>query len=162
MNHARAYGATSATSPLAPMSIVRREPTASDVELDILFAGVCHSDLHTVRSEWSGTTYPCVPGHEIVGRVTRVGSAVTRFAAGQLCAVGVMVDSCAACANCQRGLEQYCRQDPTFTYNSPDLHGTAPMTYGGYSSRVVVSEKFCFQISDRLPPAAVAPLLCAG
>ena len=162
MSSTRAYGATSATAALAPLSIVRREPTAHDVELDILFCGVCHSDLHTVRSEWSGTTYPCVPGHEIVGRVTRVGSGVTRFAAGQLCAVGVMVDSCATCTNCQRGLEQYCRQDPTFTYNSPDRHGTAPMTYGGYSSRVVVSEKFCFRVSDQLQPAAVAPLLCAG
>jgi uncharacterized zinc-type alcohol dehydrogenase-like protein len=162
MSRARAYGAASASSPLAPVELDRREPTETDVELDILYCGVCHSDIHTSRSEWAGTIYPCVPGHEIVGRVTRVGGRVTRFAAGQLIAVGVMVDSCGACASCVAGDEQYCASDPTFTYNSTDRHGTAPVTYGGYSSRIVVDERFCLRLSERLDPAGAAPLLCAG
>jgi uncharacterized zinc-type alcohol dehydrogenase-like protein len=144
------------------MELERREPTETDVELAILYCGVCHSDIHTSRSEWTGTIYPCVPGHEIVGRAMRVGSRVTRFAAGQLMAVGVMVDSCGACASCAAGEEQYCATDPTFTYNSTDRHGTAPVTYGGYSSRIVVDERFCLRLSERLDPAAAAPLLCAG
>jgi alcohol dehydrogenase (NADP+) len=144
------------------MDIVRREPSGQDVELAILFCGVCHSDLHTVRSEWSGTKYPCVPGHEIVGRVTRVGANVRAFAPGQMAAVGVMVGSCGTCASCRERREQLCDKDPTFTYNSPDPHGTAPFTYGGYSSRIVVDEAFCFRLPDRLDPAAAAPLLCAG
>lgn len=159
---ARAYGASGPTSPLARLDIARREPLPTDVELEILYCGVCHSDLHTVRSEWEGTNYPCVPGHEIVGRVTRVGASVKGFTVGKLAAVGVMVDACRTCPSCREGLEQYCEKDPTFTYNSPDLHKTAPFTYGGYSSRIVVDQAFCLRVSDTLPSAAVAPLLCAG
>ena len=159
---ARAWAAADQSSPLAPLSIPRREPLDTDVEIGILFCGVCHSDLHASKSEWSGTIYPCVPGHEIVGRVTRVGRLVRGFTAGQMAAVGVMVDSCRACPSCTAGLEQYCVKDPTFTYNSPDPHGTAPITYGGYSSRIVVDERFCLRLPDGLDPAASAPLLCAG
>ncbi|MCC7009846.1 MAG: NAD(P)-dependent alcohol dehydrogenase [Acidobacteria bacterium] len=158
----RAYGALDKSAPLAPLTIERRDPTSRDVELDVLYCGVCHSDLHTVRSEWTGTHYPCVPGHEIVGRVRRVGNGVTRFVPGQLCAVGVMVDSCRTCRSCQDRLEQYCTGDPTFTYNSPDAHLPGQYTYGGYSRALVVDEHFCFRLSDVLDPAAAAPLLCAG
>jgi uncharacterized zinc-type alcohol dehydrogenase-like protein len=162
MTSVRAWGAVASTSPLARIDIPRRAPTPADVAIDILYCGVCHSDLHTVRSEWSGTNYPCVPGHEIVGRVTRVGERVRAVAPGQLVAVGVMVDSCGSCPHCAAGLEQFCDEDPTFTYNSADAHETAPFTYGGYSRRVVVNERFCLRLSDRLDPAASAPLLCAG
>jgi uncharacterized zinc-type alcohol dehydrogenase-like protein len=162
MNQVRAYGALDKSSPLSPLTIPRREPAATDVELEILFCGVCHSDVHASRSEWSGTIYPCVPGHEIVGRVTRVGPLVRRFSAGQMVAVGVIVDSCRVCPSCAAGMEQYCVPDPTFTYNSPDVHGTAPITYGGYSSRIVVDDKYCLRLPEGLDPAASAPLLCAG
>jgi uncharacterized zinc-type alcohol dehydrogenase-like protein len=163
MRSARAFAAFSATSPLAPHTIQRRDPKATDVAFDIEFCGVCHSDLHTVKSEWAGTVYPCVPGHELVGRVTEVGSAVTTFRVGDRVGVGCMVDSCRICASCSAGLEQYCdKGDTTFTYNSVDKHGAAPVTYGGYSSRITVDESFCLHIPENLPLDAAAPLLCAG
>ena len=163
MPEIRAYGAASATSPLAPMRIARRDPTARDVQIEILFCGVCHSDLHQVRDEWSGvnpTVFPCVPGHEIVGRVTAVGGAVTRFQPGDLAAVGCMVDSDRECPRCQAGRENTC---PTavFTYNGPDKH-LGGVTYGGYSSSVVVDEHFVLRVPENLDPAGAAPLLCAG
>jgi alcohol dehydrogenase (NADP+) len=163
MSTAAAFAAYDPTSPLRPFSFERREPGLRDVQLDILYCGVCHSDLHTVRSEWSPPTYPCVPGHEIVGRVTAVGDEVTAFAVGALAAVGCMVDACRTCGSCRAGLEQYCdRNETTYTYNSKDRRGPGPVTYGGYSSRIVVDEAFCLRVSDRLPLAAAAPLLCAG
>ena len=161
MHATKAYAAQSESSPLAPFSIKRREPTATDVQIEILFCGVCHSDLHTARGEWGGTVYPCVPGHEIVGRVTKVGGSVKGFKEGDLAAVGCMVDSDRTCPNCQDGLEQYCDSRATFTYNSPDKH-TGGNTYGGYSKAIVVDEAFVLRISDKLDLAATAPLLCAG
>jgi uncharacterized zinc-type alcohol dehydrogenase-like protein len=158
---ARSYAAPSATAALAPLSIARREPTATDVEIEILFCGVCHSDLHTARSEWPGTLYPCVPGHEIVGRVTRVGRSVTKFKPGDLSAVGCMVDSCRACPNCQAGLEQYCLAFPVLTYNGPDKF-LGGHTFGGYSTSIVVDEAFVLRVPAGLHLAATAPLLCAG
>src|SRR5262245_9372652 len=161
MTTTRAFAAASKTSPLAPSSIPRREPTERDVQLDIHYCGVCHSDLHTVRGEWDAawpTTYPCVPGHEIVGRVTKVGPKVTKFKPGDLVAVGCMVDSCGRCGGCRAGLEQYCDVGGTiFTYNAPDPHKTAPVTYGGYSERIVVTENFVLRVPDKLDPAATAP-----
>ena len=165
MTSIRAFAATSAKAGLAQSSIPRREPGPTDVEFEILFCGVCHSDLHTVRNEWAAwpTAYPCVPGHEIVGRVTRVGAKVSKFKPGALAAVGCMVDSCGTCASCKESLEQYCDNGATtFTYNSPDKHKTAPMTYGGYSERIVVDEKFVLRVSDKADLASTAPLLCAG
>jgi uncharacterized zinc-type alcohol dehydrogenase-like protein len=154
------YAAHSRTSPLEPFRFERRNPGPNDVQIEILYCGVCHSDLHTVRNEWAGTTYPVVPGHEIVGRVVRVGDQVSRFRAGDLAAVGCMVDSCRHCPNCAEGLEQYC-DDKILTYNSPDeLLGT--MTYGGYSNQIVVDQYFALSVSPRLDPAGTAPLLCAG
>ena len=155
------YAGTSPTSPLAPLHFERREPTATDVAIEILFCGVCHSDLHTVRNEWGGAVYPCVPGHEIVGRVTQVGAAVTRFQVGDLAAVGCMVDSCHECPACKEDLEQFCEKGATFTYNSPDKH-THGVTYGGYSDRIVVDESFTLSVPANLDLAATAPLLCAG
>jgi hypothetical protein len=143
MYNAKAYSAASATSPLAATKIARRDPTEHDVQLEILFCGICHSDLHTVRNEWSGvmpTVYPCVPGHEIVGRVTKVGSAVTRFNTGDIAAVGCLVDSDRTCPECEAGLEQFCRNG-TLTYNSRDKH-LGGITHGGYSDSVVVDERF--------------------
>ena len=160
----KAYAAQNAKSPLAPFTCTRREPLATDVEIDILYCGVCHSDLHQARDEWhefAPTAYPCVPGHEIVGRVSKVGRGVTKFKAGDLAAVGCMVDSCRACPNCAKGLEQYCRHFPTLTYNSPDKH-SGGVTYGGYSEKIVVDEAFTLKVSDKLNLAATAPLLCAG
>jgi uncharacterized zinc-type alcohol dehydrogenase-like protein len=157
----RAYAAQSPTSPLAPHSIVRREPTASDVEIEILFCGVCHSDLHFARNEWGFTQYPVVPGHEILGRVTRVGAKVTKFKAGDLASVGCLVDSCRTCAHCKDGLEQYCMGGATFTYNGEDKH-LGGMTFGGYSEKVVVDEAYTLKVPANLDPAAAAPLLCAG
>lgn len=163
MSPTHAFAAFDATSHFAPFEIERREPGAGDVEIDVLYCGVCHSDLHTARGEWTGTVYPCVPGHEIVGRVTRVGSEVKGFEVGGLAAVGCMVDSCGECPSCREGLEQYCDRDAvTWTYNSPDKHHAGPVTYGGYSARVVVDQRFCLRVSDKLNLAAVAPLLCAG
>lgn len=161
---ARAFGAQSADADLAPLSIIRREPREQDVQIEILYCGVCHSDLHQVRDEWHEampTVYPCVVGHEIVGRVTNVGGAVTKFKVGDLAAVGCMVDSCRTCDNCREGLEQYCEKIATFTYNSEDtiLGG---VTYGGYSQSIVVDEAFVLKVSDKLDPAGTAPLLCAG
>jgi uncharacterized zinc-type alcohol dehydrogenase-like protein len=160
-NQARSYAAQSATSPLAPLAIDRREPTASDVEIEILYCGVCHSDLHTARNEWPGTMYPCVPGHEIVGRITRVGSEVAKFQVGDLAAVGCLVDSCRTCAHCQAGLEQYCLAFPTFTYNGRDKFLGGP-TFGGYSTNIVVDQAFVLRVPAGLDLAATAPLLCAG
>jgi alcohol dehydrogenase (NADP+) len=160
----KAYAAQAATAPLAPFSLTRREPLPTDVAIEILFCGVCHSDLHQVRNEWrdaAPTVYPCVPGHEIVGRVTKVGSKVTKFMIGDLAAVGCMVDSCRTCANCRRGLEQYCEKFPTLTYNGPDKH-SGGVTYGGYSDSIVVDEAFTLKVSRKLNLAATAPLLCAG
>jgi uncharacterized zinc-type alcohol dehydrogenase-like protein len=158
----KGYAAESATSPLAPFAFERRDPGPADVQIDILFCGVCHSDLHTARGEWGGTRYPCVPGHEIVGRVAAAGGRVARFKPGDLVGVGCMVDSCRTCASCAEGLEQYCEKGFTGTYNGPE-QGTGANTYGGYSNRIVVDEKYVLKI--RHPEsqlAAVAPLLCAG
>ena len=163
MSNAKAYSAASATSPLARTTVARRDPTPHDVEIEILFCGICHSDLHTVRNEWSGvmpTVYPCVPGHEIVGRVTRVGSAVTRYKPGDLAAVGCMVDSDRTCHECGAGLEQCC-PNTILTYNSPDKH-LGGVTYGGYSDSIVVDEHFVLRVPAGLDPAGAAPLLCAG
>jgi alcohol dehydrogenase (NADP+) len=163
MYNTKAYSATSATSPLAPATIPRRDPTEHDVQIDILFCGICHSDLHQVRNEWSGvmpTVYPCVPGHEIVGRVTKVGSAVTKFKTGDLAAVGCMVDSDRTCPECQAGLEQFC-PNFTLTYNFPDKR-LGGVTYGGYSDSVVVDERFVLRVPSNLDLAGTAPLLCAG
>ena len=164
MYHAKAYAVASATSPFAAVSIPRRATTDRDVRIEILYCGICHSDLHQVRDEWHSvmpTTYPCVPGHEIVGRVTGVGEAVTKFTPGDLVGVGCMVDSDHVCLHCQSDVEQFCR-NATFTYNSPDKHGTAPVTYGGYSESIVVDERFVLRVPSNLDLAGVAPLLCAG
>jgi alcohol dehydrogenase (NADP+) len=163
MYNAKAYSAASATSPLVSSTIARREATENDVQIEILFCGICHSDLHQVRNEWSGfmpTVYPCVPGHEIVGRVTRVGSAVSKFKAGDLAAVGCMVDSDHTCAECKAGFEQFC-PNLVLTYNAPDKH-TGGVTYGGYSDSIVVDERFVLRVPPNLNPAGAAPLLCAG
>ena len=163
MYKAKAYSVSSATSPFASTTIERRDPTESDVQIEILFCGICHSDLHQARNEWSGvmpTVYPCVPGHEIVGRVTKVGSAVTKFKPGDLAAVGCMVDSDGTCPECKAGLEQFCR-NMTLTYNFPDKH-TGGVTYGGYSDSVVVAERFALRAPTNLDLAGTAPLLCAG
>ncbi|MEP6915724.1 MAG: NAD(P)-dependent alcohol dehydrogenase, partial [Acidobacteriota bacterium] len=165
MTNTRAFAATSSTAPLSAATIPRRDPAPGDVEIEILFCGVCHSDLHMARNEWAAwpTTYPCVPGHEIVGRVTAVGADVTTFKPGDHAAVGCMVGSCRTCPSCLAGLEQYCDTGGTiFTYNSPDPHGTAPATYGGYSDRIVVNQHFVLRLSPKLDLAAAAPLLCAG
>jgi uncharacterized zinc-type alcohol dehydrogenase-like protein len=162
MQPTKGYAAKSKTSPLAPFSFERRDPGPADVQIDILFCGVCHSDLHTVRGEWGGTTFPCVPGHEIVGRVVKVGREVKKFRDGDLAAVGCMVDSCRTCDNCRADLEQFCdNSGPVFTYNSKDKH-TGGVTYGGYSKSIVVDQDFVLRISDKLDLAATAPLLCAG
>ena len=156
-----AYAAQSGSTPLAPFSFDRRATGDNDVAIDILYCGVCHSDLHTARSEWSGTVYPCVPGHEIVGRVTAVGSKVSRFKAGDMVGVGCMVDSCQQCESCREGLEQYCSKGFTGTYNGRD-RSTRSNTYGGYSDKIVVRQEFVLSVPDKLDPAAAAPLLCAG
>lgn len=158
----KAYGAHAGDKPLEPIDIERRKPGPRDVEIDIAYCGVCHSDLHTVRSEWGGTLYPCVPGHEIVGRVTAVGSEVTRFRVGDTVGVGCLVDSCQHCASCAEGLEQYCENGFVATYNGPtdDAPGH---TLGGYSQRIVVDDKFVLRIGHpEAQLAAVSPLLCAG
>jgi uncharacterized zinc-type alcohol dehydrogenase-like protein len=155
------YAAKSATAALDAIRIERREPGENDVRIEILHCGVCHSDLHTARNEWKGTIYPVVPGHEIVGRVSQVGSGVKGFARGDLAAVGCMVDSCRTCPDCMEGLEQYCRNEIIFTYNSNDRH-MGGMTYGGYSGAIVVDERFVLRVPTNLDLPAVAPLLCAG
>ena len=161
MSETKAFAATSSTAPLGPWSFDRRTPKPNDVQIEILYCGVCHSDLHTVRNEWGGTVYPCVPGHEIVGRVTAVGKDVKGFKAGDLAAVGCLVDSCRECENCKDGLEQYCMNGMVGTYNAQQKDGSGN-TYGGYSKSIVVREEFVLHISDKLPLEAVAPLLCAG
>lgn len=164
MTQAKAYATSAADAPLAPALIPRRKPTDRDVQIEILFCGVCHSDLHTARNEWSGvwpTVYPCVPGHEIVGRVTGIGASVTKHKIGDLVGVGCLVDSDHECPQCRADKEQFCA-NATFTYNGPDKHGTAPVTYGGYSESIVVDESFVLRIPPNLDLAGVAPLLCAG
>ena len=163
MNRAKAYSATSATSPFTSMTIPRREPTDRDVEIEILFCGLCHSDVHAVRNEWSDvmpTVYPVVPGHEIVGRVTRTGSSVRTHKPGDLVGVGCLVDSDRTCDACTSGLEQFC-PNQTLTYGFPDKH-LGGVTYGGYSERIVVDEHFVLRVPETLDPAGAAPLLCAG
>ena len=161
---AKAYSAHSATTALEPFTLPRRSPRPQDVQIEILYCGVCHSDLHQVRNEWQSvmpTVYPCVPGHEIVGRVVKVGSAVKRFKEGDIAAVGCLVDSCRVCANCRAGDEQYCENGFTLTYNGEDkiLGG---VTYGGYSNSIVVDAAYVLRVSKKLDPAGTAPLLCAG
>src|ERR1700684_3997233 len=163
MFNAKAFSATSATSPLAPTVIARRDPRENDVQIEILFCGICHSDLHYSRNEWSDvmpTVYPCVPGHEIVGRVIKVGPAVTRFKPGDLAAVGCLVDSDGPCPECKAGREQFC-PNFTLTYNFPDKH-SGGVTYGGYSDSIVVTERFVLHVPKNLDLAGTAPLLCAG
>lgn len=158
--HARGYAARTAGSPLAPWNFERRQPGPRDVRFDILYCGVCHSDLHQIRNEWYPGIFPMIPGHEIVGRVTAVGRSVKKFSAGDTVAVGCLVDSCRVCDNCKEGLEQYCTGGPVGTYNSRGKDGA--LTYGGYSDTMVVDEDFALRVSARLPLPAVAPLLCAG
>jgi alcohol dehydrogenase (NADP+) len=163
MYNAKAYSVSSAASPFASTKIARRDPTDHDVQIEILFCGICHSDLHQARNEWSEvmpTVYPCVPGHEIVGRVTKVGSAVSKFKPGDLAAVGCMVDSDRTCPECKAGLEQFCNNF-TLTYNFPDKH-LGGVTYGGYSDSIVVDENFVLRVPANLDLAGTAPLLCAG
>ena len=155
------YAANSARSPLAPFSFERREPGPRDIQIEILYCGVCHSDLHTVRNEWQSTIYPCVPGHEIVGRVIAAGNEVKSFKAGDVAAVGCMVDSCRTCASCRDGLEQYCEVGFVGTYNGEDKH-LGGVTYGGYSDKIVVDQDFVLRVPGNLDLAATAPLLCAG
>lgn len=163
MNNVKAYSATSAKSPLSPATIPRRDPTENDVEIEILFCGICHSDLHSVRNEWSEfaeTEYPIVPGHEIIGRITNIGSGVTKFKKGDIVGVGCLVDSDGTCENCKEGLEQFC-PERILTYNSPDKH-LGGVTLGGYSEKIVVDERFILRIPTNLDLASAAPLLCAG
>ncbi len=160
MTHAKGYAARSATSDIAPFEFERREVGPQDVSLEILYAGICHSDIHQARNEWGGSIYPMVPGHEIVGRVTKVGTGVTKFKAGQLVGVGCLVDSCRTCASCKEGLEQFCEGGFVGTYNALDKKGEP--TYGGYSDHIVVDENFVVSVPENLDLKAVAPLLCAG
>jgi uncharacterized zinc-type alcohol dehydrogenase-like protein len=163
MYNAKAYSAVSATSPMASTTISRRDPSENDVQIEVLYCGICHSDLHQVRNEWKEvmpTVYPCVPGHEIVGRVTKVGSAVKKFKSGDLAAVGCMVDSDGTCPECKAGLEQFC-PNVTLTYNLPDKH-LGGVTYGGYSDSIVVDQRFVLRVPSTLNLAGAAPLLCAG
>jgi len=157
----KAFGTEAADAPLKQMSIVRREATAKDIEIEILYCGVCHSDLHTARNDWGGTIYPAVPGHEIVGKITKVGSEVTKLKVGDLAAVGCLVDSCRECDSCKHDLEQYCLTGMVGTYNGPDKH-LGGHTFGGYSEKVVVDEHFVLKVPSNLDLPAVAPLLCAG
>jgi uncharacterized zinc-type alcohol dehydrogenase-like protein len=157
----KAYGAESKTADLQELHIERREVTPKDVEIEILYCGVCHSDLHTARNDWGGSMYPAVPGHEIIGRITSVGSEVSKFKVGDLAGVGCMVDSCGHCESCKHDLEQYCQNGFTGTYNGQDKH-LGGHTFGGYSQKVVVDEGFVLSIPENLDLAAVAPLLCAG
>ncbi len=160
MIRTKGYAATSPTAPLGYFSFDRRDPGPQDVQIEIMFCGVCHSDLHTVRGDWGQTVYPCVPGHEIVGRAVKVGRDVRKFKEGELVGVGCMVDSCRSCPECQEGYEQYCN-DLTWTYGSPDKHSGGP-TFGGYSQRIIVDEAFVVRVPENLDPAAASPLLCAG
>ncbi len=157
----KAYGAQAAVSPLGSLSIQRRSVTPKDVEIEILYCGVCHSDLHQVRNEWHNSIYPVVPGHEIVGKVVSVGNQVTKFKVGDHAAVGCLVDSCRTCESCAEGLEQYCTGGAVYTYNGPDKH-SGIQTFGGYSESIVVDESFVLRVPSNLDLAATAPLLCAG
>jgi len=157
----RGYAVKSPSSKFEPFNFERREPGPNDLLIEILHCGICHSDIHQARDEWGGSIFPMVPGHEIVGRVTRVGSDAKRFKAGDLAGVGCFIDSCRTCASCKEGLEQYCEIGPNFTYNSREKDGKTP-TYGGYSSQIVVDENYTLKVSPKLPTANVAPLLCAG
>lgn len=159
---AAAYAAQTGKTPLAPFTIDRRDPGPNDVQMEILYCGVCHSDLHSARGEWEFIQFPVVPGHEIVGRVTKVGANVKKFKVGDRSAVGCLVDSCRACESCTRGLEQYCERGMTLTYSSPDPHFPGQMTYGGYSKAITVDERFVLKVPENLDLAAAAPLLCAG
>jgi len=161
MSRTPAYAAASATSPLAPFAIDRRTPGPRDVQIDILYCGVCHSDIHQVRDEWGGSIFPMVPGHEIVGRVSAVGGEVSKYEVGDAVGVGCFVDSCRECAQCRAGLEQYCDQGMTATYNARERGSGAP-TYGGYSTQIVVDQDYVLRIPDGLPLDRAAPLLCAG
>jgi uncharacterized zinc-type alcohol dehydrogenase-like protein len=161
MSTTKAFAAYDASTPLRDFSLERREPNADDVQIDILYCGVCHSDVHQVRNEWGGTMYPIVPGHEIVGRVSAVGSGVTKFKVGDLAGVGCLVDSCQECKQCQKGQEQYCENGWVGTYNSMEKDGKS-ITYGGYSKRIITKQDFVLRVSDKLDLKAVAPLLCAG
>jgi alcohol dehydrogenase (NADP+) len=161
MPNTKAYAATNAKSSLAPWEFDRREVGPQDVQIDILFCGVCHSDLHQVKNEWGGSIYPMVPGHEIVGRVSKVGSAVTKFKEGDMAAVGVMIDSCRTCKPCEKHMEQYCVEGMTGTYNGYE-RDKKTIAQGGYSSTIVTDERWVYNVSDKLDPAATAPLLCAG
>lgn len=160
-NKVKAFGTEAFDADLQEMNVERRAVQPNDVEIDILYCGVCHSDLHTARNDWGGTKYPAVPGHEIVGKVSSVGAEVTRFKIGDTVAVGCMVDSCRSCASCAEDLEQYCEKGFTGTYNSPDIH-LGGRTFGGYSEKVVVDEHFVLRVPENLDLAAVAPVLCAG
>ena len=161
MIETKGYAAQDAKTPLASWKFQRREVEAHDIQLDILYCGVCHSDLHQIRNEWGGSIFPMVPGHEIIGRVSKVGKSVKKFKTGDLAGVGCLVDSCRECENCQHGLQQYCTGGPSFTYNSME-QDRKTITYGGYSNLVVVNEDFVLHISEKLPIKGVAPLLCAG
>jgi uncharacterized zinc-type alcohol dehydrogenase-like protein len=161
MISARGYAARDAKSPLAPFQFERRDPGARDVQLEVLYCGICHSDLHQARDEWGGSLFPMVPGHEIVGRVVRTGSAVKKFKVGDLAGIGCMVDSCRTCTNCKDGLEQYCEAGNIPTYNGREKDGKT-LTQGGYSDTIVVDEDFVLKVPENLDPAAAAPLLCAG
>ncbi len=161
MIHSIGYAAAAAKVPLAPFNFQRRDPQPQDVMIEILYCGVCHSDIHQARDEWGGSLFPMVPGHEIVGRVVKVGSAVTKFKVGDFAGVGCMVDSCRVCASCKEGLEQFCEKGFLGTYNSKDKK-TGEVTFGGYSNNIVTDEAFVLRISDKLKLPAVAPLLCAG
>ncbi len=161
MSKVPSYAAVSAKSPLTPFSVDRREPGDHDVLIDILFCGVCHSDVHQVRDEWGGSLFPMVPGHEIIGRVKQVGAHVKKFKPGDLAGVGCMVDSCRECEPCQDDLEQFCHKGAAFTYNGTEMDRKTP-TFGGYSTQVVVDERFTLKVPENLDPAGAAPLLCAG
>ncbi|MEK7358733.1 MAG: NAD(P)-dependent alcohol dehydrogenase, partial [Bdellovibrionota bacterium] len=161
MIKAKAYGAQSATSPIAPLTIERRDPRPDDVVIEIDYCGVCHSDIHTARGEWGPTYFPCVPGHEIVGRIIQVGKKVKRFKVGDLAGVGCMVDSCGKCANCKANEEQFCSKKTVFTYNSTELDGKT-QTFGGYASHITVQDRYALKIKKGSPLDRVAPLLCAG
>ena len=160
MSQAKAYAAQNPTSPLSPYTFERREPGDKDVRIEIAFCGICHSDLHQVRDEWGGATFPMVPGHEIVGRIAQIGRKVTKFKIGDLAGVGCLVDSCRKCVNCRKKLEQHCAGPVSFTYNSKEKDGTP--TQGGYSSHIVVDEAFVLKVAKGQPLERVAPLLCAG
>lgn len=157
----KAFGTEAAEADLKEMTVQRRELTAEDIEIEILYCGVCHSDLHTARNDWGGTVYPAVPGHEIIGKITNIGSAVKKFKVGDIAGVGCMVDSCRTCANCAQNLEQYCQQGSTSTYNGKDKH-LGGRTFGGYSEKIIVDQHFVLKIPGNLNLAATAPLLCAG